>query len=499
MKLDRPLRIALAIAIAVGLLLVLVALLLLTESVLEVWRRLSEAPGWLVALWLGAVGALTLASGWAVLRLLFPRRAPLPPDETLDQASLEARIERADALGIDASAARRELQLLASRRATGDFRVAVFGEISTGKSAVIAALLPAGAEVSDISVRGGSTRQLTDYQWKSPAGDQLILTDIPGLNEADGRLDAVARDEAMRAHAVVYVCDNDLTREQFATLSALDEYRKPMLVALNKTDRLTREELAAVRERVSQRLATLKGSGQPVRAVAISAAPRRKVVRMTPQAGEETMFETGAAQVDELREALQSIMDRDPVLIEELRDANVFILARRHLDTAETEYRTRRGEELVQSYTRKAIVGALAAVAPGTDVLIQGYLGANLVRELCELHGVTARDIDVQQFLKLSQKHIGKAMPLLLAIGGNALKAFPGAGTVAGGLMHAVAYGLIFDALGHALTRTLTETGRLRPAPAAARFKELLGENIQKRTTRMAKLALDASTRRDDS
>ena len=36
----------------------------------------------------------------------------------------------------------------------------------------------------------------------------------------------------------------------------------------------------------------------------------------------------------------------------------------------------------------------------------------------------------------------GKALPLSLAVAGNGLKAFPGVGTVAGGIAHAVAYGL---------------------------------------------------------
>ena len=55
----------------------------------------------------------------------------------------------------------------------------------------------------------------------------------------------------------------------------------------------------------------------------------------------------------------------------------------------------------------------------------------------------------------------------LLAVAGNALKAFPGVGTIAGGLTHAVAYGLIFDALGNGLRSSLDEGGALRPAAAA--------------------------------
>ncbi|MDH3587935.1 MAG: 50S ribosome-binding GTPase [Gammaproteobacteria bacterium] len=503
MTLDRHLRIVLAIAIVVGMVLLLFAVLMLTESALEVWHRFREAPRWATALWLGALGTLTLATGWAVWRLLFPARQPAREPEALTEEALQERMAQSEQLGIDVDSARQELVGLAQRKAAGDFRIALFGEISAGKSALIRALLPQADDIT-VSARGGSTRELSDYIWTSPAGDRLIVTDVPGLNEADGLLDQPAKDEALRAHAVVFVCDNDLTRAQHDAVGALRELHRPMIVALNKTDRFTDVELEQLRTSLRQRVEQL-GEEQlsvdqddSIDIVAISAAPLEKIVRQLPDGTEQVETRAVIPEIDELGDALQRMMDRDPVMMEELRDASVFILARRKLDVAEAQYRKERSQELISEYTRKAMVGALAAVAPGTDILIQGYLGANFVRELCELYDVSPRDIDVQQFLKLSQMHIGKALPLLMAIGGNALKAFPGAGTVAGGLMHAVAYGLIFDALGSSLTRTLSESGRLRPAPAASLFRKQLSENLEKRTARVAKLAWDARRKTRD-
>jgi hypothetical protein len=146
----------------------------------------------------------------------------------------------------------------------------------------------------------------------------------------------------------------------------------------------------------------------------------------------------------------------------------------------------------VRSYTRKAVIGALAAISPGTDILIQGYLGTAMVRELCDLYDVSASDLDVQTFLDLSQDRVRKALPLMLAVAGNGLKAFPGIGTVAGGLVHAVAYGLIFDAMGHGIVHTLELGGELVPRDAARRFQEELGENLEARTRRLVTLALEA-------
>ncbi len=85
-------------------------------------------------------------------------------------------------------------------------------------------------------------------------------------------------------------------------------------------------------------------------------------------------------------------------------------------------------KQIIRSSTRKAVVGALAAVSPGTDVIIQGYIGTAMTRELCNLFGAAPRDIDIEDFLNLSQSRAGKALPLSLAVAGNGLKAFPGHG-----------------------------------------------------------------------
>ena len=79
----------------------------------------------------------------------------------------------------------------------------------------------------------------------------------------------------------------------------------------------------------------------------------------------------------------------------------------------------------------------------------------------------------------------------MLAVAGNGLKAFPGIGTVSGGLTHAVAYGLLFDAFGRALVRTLVEQGDLNQKQALANLDEALGEPLPARARRIAAMAID--------
>jgi uncharacterized protein (DUF697 family) len=166
-------------------------------------------------------------------------------------------------------------------------------------------------------------------------------------------------------------------------------------------------------------------------------------------------------------------------------------LAAEKLAEAEDRYRAQRSEQIIRNSTRKAVIGSLAAISPGTDVIIQGYIGTGMTKELCKLYGAAPRDLDVEEFLDLSQSRVGKALPLTLAVAGNGLKAFPGIGTVAGGLVHAVAYGLIFDALGRSLVLTLRRDGELVPEEAAKEFEEGIGEHIEAGVRRVARLALE--------
>jgi uncharacterized protein (DUF697 family) len=173
------------------------------------------------------------------------------------------------------------------------------------------------------------------------------------------------------------------------------------------------------------------------------------------------------------------------------RERAVFKMAAARLAEAEGEYRLQRSEQIIRNSTRKAIVGALAAISPGTDILIQGYIGTMMTQELCSLYGAAPRDLDIEEFLSLSQSRVGRALPLSLAVAGNGLKAFPGLGTVAGGLVHAVAYGLIFDALGRSLVLTLSRHGELLPEVAAKEFEEGISEHLEAGVRRVARMALD--------
>ncbi len=489
MRYPFPVRLLLALAVSLVLAALLVMLLYVTELGFEVWTHLKDAPLWFTAGYTLLVAVIAGTGSWLVWRLLSARaRQPVPappaPDVPRTREEMEARIGRAALAGVDVETAREELEELNRRQGTGEVFVALFGQVSTGKSSLVRALLPNAQ--ADVDVRAGTTRNITRYTWTSPAHDQVVITDLPGLDEPDGTRDQLAREEAQRAHVVVYVVDGDLTREQHQELQALLELDKPLILALNKADRYGDKELV----QITTRLRARAPERNKVDVVTVSAADSREVIRVGPDGREEWIRRDTPPRVDELVSALQRRIDGDLSTLEDLRDSSVLGLATHKLGAAVDDYRKTRSAQLVREYSRKAVVGAMAAVAPGTDILIQGYLGVQLVQKLCELYEVPARKVEINRLLELISRRVLKTLPLMLAMVGNGLKAFPGIGTLSGGIVHAIAYGIIFDSLGKAVSDTLATQGTLGSAPALRSFEEAVSEDLEARARSLAKLAI---------
>jgi GTP-binding protein EngB required for normal cell division len=481
------------LVIAAAAILVMATLLVLilaaTTLAFSVFEYLHDVSPWLLVVYIGLLVTFISAGGIVTWRLLSPREkqqqknkstSPVP---IADEAKLKETIDQHAAKGIDVDSVVAEIAELEHRRATGELYLAVYGEISHGKSSLIQALVP-GAE-TEIDIRGGTTREVTHYSWQAPSGDRLILADVPGFNQSGDPAQNTAREEALRAHMVIYVCDGDLTRDQWLRLEELSLHGKPIIVAINKKDRYNAADLTRIKQHLQQRLP------ESTQIVAVQSGGQEQIVRVLADGREEQVKRDRPVMVDELVIAVQNqLMDQGEVL-NQLRDNAVFLLATGKLDSALENYRERSSDELVERYTRRAVIGGLAAFAPGSDLIIQGALAVALVRALSNLYETPFRQLDVDQLLKaIGKEGMTKTVPILLAIAGNALKAFPGVGTVIGGLAHAVAYGLLFQSLARALVFTLKTQGKLDPDIALESFKEKLGENLAQRAKQLASIAI---------
>jgi GTP-binding protein EngB required for normal cell division/uncharacterized protein (DUF697 family) len=491
MKLDRFIRLGFGFLILLVFVIAIAALLFVTEAALNVWDRLAAGPKLVLYGYVTIMAALVVAAVWLVWQLVV-RRKPLERTKRkplrLSREEIEKRLRDADEAGVDTSAALTELHELASRQRERSVHLCFFGEISTGKSSLIKALVP-DANVT-VDAVGGSTLAITHYHWQDDAGVRILLTDVPGTGGLTQGLEKIAKLEARRSHVVIFVCDGDLTRQEKQAVRWLLELEKPLVLVMNKSDRYDAREQSMLMQRLLDHLSDLGGELTRDRVVAVSAGGRTEVVEKRPDGSELAVQRDRPADVGVLVVAINRLLEENVEDLDTRRDRAVFALAAEKLIDAEERYRDQRSEQIVRSSTRKAILGALAAISPGTDIIIQSYVGTTMTRALCKLYGAAPRDLDIEEFLSLSQSRVGRALPLTLAVAGNGLKAFPGVGTVAGGLVHAVAYGLIFDALGRSLVHTLKRHGELKPETAAKEFEEGISEHIEAGVRQVARMAL---------
>ena len=488
-----PLRLIFLAALAIGVALLLGLVVATLNSLLEFYEHVAAMPIWLRAP-LILIGALVLgALLWLLWRLARPaRRTALNAAVPVSRSEVEQRIDALRERHAETAALEAELAELDRRRTSGEIHVALFGEISTGKSSLIRALAPQAA--SEVDVRGGTTRQVEHHRGSLPDGRALIIADVPGSGEIDGAVhEQLARDEALRAHAVVYLTAADLTRAQDAELGWLARFGKPIVLALNKADLYDEARRATLLQRFTQRYAQ-----KALRIVAISAGGSEHYERILADGRRERVERERTPEVAPLLSALADVTAPGAQGLEPAREAAVLAeVGRRGTDLARN-VAARESAQTVAKYTRLAIVGAMAAVAPGSDILIQGALGTALVRELARIHGVAVRELDVEALLSRVGLTVRNTTAIVLAIAGNALKAFPGLGTLGGGVLHAVAYGLVFDSLGHALAETFAAHATLDVADIETRVRALLAEPARERLERIARLTLDAARDRGE-
>jgi uncharacterized protein len=434
-----------------------------------------------------AVGAALLTAAFFALK--YWRRAARPTATIAPPATAEAlaeRIEAQQSRGVVVDQALAELATLRERHEVKTPYVAVFGAVSMGKSSVLNALANVGAAVD---VCAGTTTTVQHYRATLAVSGEVSLADVPGFADAhDKARGALARDEALRADLVVYVADGDLGRAQGAELDALIGWGKPLLIALSKSDRYSEMERAQILERVSTR-------APQADVLWVRSGGVETVIKIDANGRETPIERARKPDVLALREAIDARLRQDPTALRALRDQALLKLGSRKLDEAQGEWAERASALAIERATRNAVIGALAAVAPGTDLIIQGVLATKLLSELCEIHGVPAGEVEIRALLERIELRARLKWALALSIVGNGLKAFPGLGTVGGGLVHAVAYGLIFEALGNAVAESLRAHRALKTDDVVARLRFADAQALGARAVELAKLALSKESR----
>lgn len=285
------------------------------------------------------------------------------------------------------------LQRLLTKLQSGQVEIAVFGEISTGKSALINALI--GQQVTDVSVRGGWTKDVWNVPWEGAGhamagfGDSsLVLLDTPGLNEVDGaERGQMARDTAERADLVLMVTDSDLNDTEYSALAALASGHKPILLVLNKCDLYTQQQLDDLLELF--RGPRLKGLIEPENIVCTTADPREVEYHIESADGKvRKEWRTIPPDVEQLKTRILEVLQQEGLELVAL-SASMYAADRSdRIAALRIKMRSDRATTLVWSY---AVVKSLAVSLnhfPVVDVLGGTAVDAAMVVNLGKVYGI---------------------------------------------------------------------------------------------------------------
>jgi small GTP-binding protein len=333
------------------------------------------------------------------------------------------------------------LSALEARLARPILRIAVFGLVSRGKSAVINALV--GEDILPTGPLHGVTRWPRSVYWRPPIDavhdvdelPQLELIDTPGLDEVDGEArGSMAQEVAHQADLILFVVAGDITRTEYEALVALQTASKPLLLVFNKIDLYPETDRQAIYDELTA-LWQASGRDRPNAALAvddvvmIAAAPTPMQVRVEWPDGRVTHeWEKLPPQMDSLKQALLTIARQDGTAL-------IALNALREADTLETDIARRaialhqeEAEALIWKYAQyKALAVALNPFA--VLDLAGGFLtDLVMIRSLAKLYGLPITQHEARKLWQAIAKSSGT---LLLSEIGTGLLLGTGKGAAA--------------------------------------------------------------------
>lgn len=321
---------------------------------------------------------------------------------------------------------RQDLQLLKSAQEKLDqnvVRIAAFGLVSRGKSAVVNALL--GQKVLQTGPIHGITQWPRSVRWTLASSKvQVELIDTPGLDEIDGQVRAqMAKEVAHQADLILFVVAGDITRTEYQALCELRQSHKPLLLVFNKIDLYPDKDRAAIYEQLQQLRIEGSGKRQPILSadeiVRVAAEPRPLPVRVEWPDGRITQeWETPPCQIDELQHKILEVLNREG---RSLLALNALFQAREaeiNIAQKTLELRQEEAEAIIWQYTQyKALAVAVNPVAV-FDVIGGLFADLALIRALAKLYGLPITNYEAG---KLWRKILTSSGSLLLGEIGSSL------------------------------------------------------------------------------
>lgn len=281
-------------------------------------------------------------------------------------------------------------------------RIAAFGLVSRGKSAVLNSLL--GEKILQTGPLNGVTQWPRSLRWK-PGGKVIVeLIDTPGLDEIEGETRAqMARDVAQQADLILFVVSGDITRTEYQALLQLRQAQKPLILVFNKIDLYPDTD----RKSIYQSLQVL-GAGHPHakpllpdEIVMVAAEPAPMEVRVEyPDGSVSYEWETPPPQVDELKQTILNILNREG---RSLLALNALVQAREaeEIIAQKTLYfRQQEAEDIIWKFAKYKALGIGLNPIAFLDIIGGVITDLALIRSLARLYSLPMTSYEATNLLR---------------------------------------------------------------------------------------------------
>lgn len=287
----------------------------------------------------------------------------------------------------------RQLQDMNTKLTSGRVEIVVFGEISTGKSALINALV--GRQVAAVDVQGGWTKEIWKVDWEGAGyclpgleGSQVVLVDTPGLNEVGGATRAdMAREAAERADLILFATDSDLNDTEFTALLTLAGVSKPLIVVLTKKDLYSPEQRERLLEVLrDDRLSNVISEHD----IIMTAADPREVEYIIEDAQGNTRSEWRKPDPDigDLKARILELLEKDGLALVTLNAAMYAADKSDRIASLRVQLREKKASQTIWTYA--VLKSAAVALNPigGVDTLGGTAVDATMVCTLAHIYGL---------------------------------------------------------------------------------------------------------------
>jgi small GTP-binding protein len=191
--------------------------------------------------------------------------------EALRRLSADDRLRPQERAAVEAEM--HDIEEFTSKLENGRLEITAFGEVGSGKSALLNAL--AGEKIFTVSAEHGSTDTVSKSGFKNT---KLVLVDTPGINEAAGELRGKLAEETVRyTDLVLFVADGDLNRVEVEAFRQLSDLHKPMLLVINKADLYGPIQVREISESILRKVGNRLGAADIVFAAAAPKEAEREI------------------------------------------------------------------------------------------------------------------------------------------------------------------------------------------------------------------------------